>query len=60
LKGLRRLLETLMLCSIYATNPELVSTTNPKIHLNENVVATFNLLEAMEDNQLSLMNYKRE
>jgi len=43
----------------YAANPEVrVSTTNPEIHLNENIVATFNLLEAMEDNQLFLMNYK--
>jgi UDP-glucose 4-epimerase len=43
----------------YAANPEVrVSTTNPEIHLNENVVATFNLLEAMEDDQLFLMNYK--
>ncbi|WP_222702306.1 SDR family NAD(P)-dependent oxidoreductase [Staphylothermus hellenicus] len=32
----------------YAANPEVrVSTTNPDIHFNENVVATFNLLEAM-------------
>jgi len=32
----------------YAANPEVrVSTTNPEIHFNENVVATFNLLEAM-------------
>jgi UDP-glucose 4-epimerase len=32
----------------YAANPEVrVSTTNPEVHFNENVVATFNLLEAM-------------
>jgi UDP-glucose 4-epimerase len=32
----------------FAANPEVrVSTTNPQIHFNENVVATFNLLEAM-------------
>ena len=32
----------------YAANPEVrLSTTNPDIHFNENVVATFNLLEAM-------------
>lgn len=32
----------------YAANPEVrVSTTNPDIHFRENVVATFNLLEAM-------------
>ncbi len=32
----------------YAANPEVrISTTNPKIHFNENVVATFNLLEAI-------------
>ena len=32
----------------FAANPEVrVSTTNPEIHFNENVLATFNLLEAM-------------
>ena len=32
----------------FAANPEVrVSTINPEIHFNENVVATFNLLEAM-------------
>ena len=32
----------------FAANPEVrVSTTNPDIHFNENIVATFNLLEAM-------------
>jgi UDP-glucose 4-epimerase len=32
----------------YAANPEVrVSTTNPEVHFNENIVATFNLLEAM-------------
>jgi len=32
----------------FAANPEVrVSTTNPEIHFNNNVVATFNLLEAM-------------
>jgi len=32
----------------YAANPEVrVSTTNPEVHFNENVVATFNLLETM-------------
>jgi len=37
----------------YAANPEVrVSTTNPKIHFNENVVATFNLLEAMRKNDV--------
>lgn len=31
----------------FAANPEVrVSTTNPGVHFNENVVATFNLLEA--------------
>lgn len=34
--------------SHFAANPEVrVSTTNPEIHFNENVVGTFNLLEAM-------------
>jgi nucleoside-diphosphate-sugar epimerase len=32
----------------FAANPEVrVSITNPEIHFNENIVATFNLLEAM-------------
>jgi len=32
----------------YAANPEVrVSTTDPEIHFRENIVATFNLLEAM-------------
>ena len=32
----------------FAANPEVrVSTTNPEIHFNENVIATFNLLEMM-------------
>jgi len=32
----------------FAANPEVrVSTTNPDVHFNENIVATFNLLEAM-------------
>jgi len=37
----------------YAANPEVrVSITNPEIHFNENVVATFNLLEAMRKNNV--------
>jgi len=37
----------------YAANPEVrVSTINPEIHFNENVVATFNLLEAMRKNDV--------
>ena len=37
----------------YAANPEVrVSTTNPDIHFNENVAATFNLLEAMRKNDV--------
>ncbi|RLF05020.1 MAG: UDP-glucose 4-epimerase [Thermoprotei archaeon] len=37
----------------YAANPEVrVSTTNPEVHFNENVVATFNLLEAMRKNDV--------
>jgi len=32
----------------FAANPEVrVSTSNPEIHFNENIVVTFNLLEAM-------------
>ncbi|MEM3688184.1 SDR family NAD(P)-dependent oxidoreductase, partial [Saccharolobus sp.] len=35
----------------YAANPEVrVSTTSPEVHFNENIVATFNLLEAMRKN----------
>lgn len=34
----------------FAANPEVrVSTTNPRVHFEENVVATFNLLEAMRE-----------
>ena len=34
----------------FAANPEVrVSTTNPRIHFEENIVATFNLLEAMRE-----------
>ena len=37
----------------FAANPEVrVSTTNPKVHFNENIVATFNLLEAMRRNDV--------
>jgi UDP-glucose 4-epimerase len=37
----------------YAANPEVrVSTTNPEIHFNENIVTTFNLLEAMRRNEV--------
>jgi UDP-glucose 4-epimerase len=38
----------------FAANPEVrVSTTNPDIHFSENVVATFNLLEAMRKNDVT-------
>jgi len=38
----------------FAANPEVrVSTTNPDIHFNENVVTTFNLLEAMRKNDVT-------
>jgi len=37
----------------FAANPEVrVSTTNPEVHFRENVVATFNLLEAMRRNDV--------
>jgi UDP-glucose 4-epimerase len=37
----------------YAANPEVrLSTTNPEIHFNENIVATFNLLEAIRKNEV--------
>jgi len=35
----------------YAANPQVrVSTTNPETHFNENILATFNLLETMREN----------
>lgn len=37
----------------YAANPEVrVSTTSPNIHFNENILATFNLLEAIRKNDV--------
>jgi len=37
----------------YAANPEVrVSTTNPEIHFNENIVVTFNILETMRKNDV--------
>ena len=40
----------------YAANPEVrLSTTNPEIHFNENVVATFHLLEAMRKNEVGVL-----
>jgi len=37
----------------FAANPEVrVSTTDPEIHFRENIVATFNLLEAMRKNDI--------
>ena len=37
----------------FAANPEVrISTTSPDIHFNENVVATFNLLETMRKNDV--------
>ena len=40
----------------YAANPEVsVSATSPEIHFNENVVATFNLLEAMRKSDVGEM-----
>jgi len=37
----------------YAANPEVrVSTMNPEIHFNENIVATFNLLEAIRKSDI--------
>ena len=37
----------------FAANPEVrVSTTNPDIHFKENIVATFNLLEAIRRNDV--------
>ncbi len=40
----------------YAANPEVrVSTTNPEIHFNENIVATFNLIEAMRKNDVEAL-----
>ncbi len=40
----------------YVANPEVrVSTTNPEMHFNENVVATFNLIEAMRKNDVEAL-----
>ena len=46
--AVRRALSGVDVVFHFAANPEVrVSTTNPEVHFNENVVATFNLLEAM-------------
>jgi len=43
-----RVVERVEVVFHFAANPEVrVSTTNPEVHFRENVVATFNLLEAM-------------
>jgi UDP-glucose 4-epimerase len=48
LKCVEKALEGVDVVFHFAANPEVrVSTTNPQIHFDENVVATFNLLEAM-------------
>jgi UDP-glucose 4-epimerase len=48
LRCVERALEGVDVVFHFAANPEVrVSTTNPQIHFNENVVATFNLLEEM-------------
>jgi UDP-glucose 4-epimerase len=48
LKVVERALQDVDVVFHFAANPEVrVSTTNPEVHFNENVVATFNLLEAM-------------
>jgi UDP-glucose 4-epimerase len=40
-----------------AANPEVrVSTTNPEIHFNENVVATFNLLKVRKCHPVTKAN----
>lgn len=40
----------------FAANPEVrVSTTNPDIHFNENVVATFNVLESVRLNDVKTL-----
>jgi UDP-glucose 4-epimerase len=48
LEVVKRAVEGVDVVFHFAANPEVrVSTTNPEVHFNENVVATFNLLEAM-------------
>lgn len=48
LEDLLRVIEGIETIFHFAANPEVrVSTVNPEIHFNENIVATFNLLEAM-------------
>lgn len=40
----------------FAANPEVrVSTTHPRTHFNENIVATFNLLEAIRHNNIKYL-----
>lgn len=40
----------------FAANPEVrVSTTNPRVHFDENVVATFNLLEAIRKSDVDYL-----
>ncbi|MCX8199461.1 MAG: GDP-mannose 4,6-dehydratase [Sulfolobales archaeon] len=48
LEELFKALEGIDVVFHFAANPEVrVSTTNPVIHFNENIIGTFNLLEAM-------------
>lgn len=55
-KVLRKVVEDIKVVFHYAANPEVrVSTTHPRIHFNENVVATFNLLEAMRESSVKYL-----
>ena len=45
----------------FAANPKVrVSSTNPEVHFNENVVATFNLLEVMRKNDVKELVFASE
>jgi UDP-glucose 4-epimerase len=52
---IKRALEGVDTVFHFAANPEVrVSTTNPEVHFNENIVATFNLLETMRRKSVKL------
>jgi len=55
-KTIHKIIEDVKVVFHYAANPEVrVSTTHPRIHFNENIVATFNLLEAMRESSVKYL-----
>ena len=55
-RTIHKIVEDVEVVFHYAANPEVrVSTTHPRIHFNENVVATFNLLEAMRESNVKYL-----